>query len=170
MSLNTHPKGFTKIEISLFIALFIVLIIGSYYIIDPSGEEGDYRNEERLIEIELLADAIKEAYDDIGSNSGALAGVDDKPETVQFISNGPGEGKCIERTCGEQLLPEKNCYANIAGLTAQYLESIPYDPSADESSVNTGYYVNITKSTVTVGACTTDDSKYGVEPTIEIRR
>lgn len=164
------PLGFSKIELSLFISLFIVLIIGAYYVIDPSGEEGDYRNEERLIEIELLADALHAAYEDSGSISGVLAGVDDAVETVQLISNGPGEGKCEERTCGNQKLPKKNCYANIAGLTANYIESIPYDPLADESGVNTGYYVNFTKSTVTVGACQSDDSAFGLEPTIEIRR
>jgi len=134
-------KGFTLIEIVIWMALFIIITSAGVIALNPSGQLAKARNTERQLHMTIFISSIRQVIADTpGSAWNCSAGA--LPTSSKKMATGAGN------------------YDMAQCLVPTYLVNLPFDPSASgahwtsKTDYNTGYNIfkNATTSEITVSA------------------
>lgn len=145
-------SGFTLIELLLVIAIIAVLAVVVFAALNPAQRFKDSRDARRFTDTETLLTAIHEYIVD---NKGAFpTGLSAGMVETQIGSAGTG---CAINQGGCFATP--SACVNLTAPLANYLASVPIDPSLATSSTKTNYDVVINSAgIVTVKACGVEGS------------
>lgn len=155
--MNIHRRsstnsGFTFIELLVVITIIIALAVAVFVALNPSRRLADSRDARRTSDVDSILTAIHQYIVD---NEGALP-----PGLTAGMSEtqiGTATTGCAVATggCG---VTAASC-VNLTTPLAEYLESIPVDPSTTFSDAETGYSVVVNANgIVTVRACGTENA------------
>ena len=145
--------GFTFVEVLISLAIVILLVVATIFIINPARLFAEARNQERQAHLNLIINAVGQ---NIFDNRGTFS-----------CSSGPIP------TSATRMASSTGNYNIGPCLVPVYLNSLPIDPSTssasyvNENNYNTGYFIlrNATTGRVTVSAPAAELGK-----TIEITR
>ncbi len=159
--------GFTMVELIIVIAIIAILAAGIFVAIDPAKRLHEARNSRRSTDVATLLDAlVKYQADNNGAHYSTVAAA----TAGNFYAIGTDAAGC-NTTCTAQTT-QAAC-VNLSGLPANYLASIPVDPSTG-TAANTDYYLSRSAlGTLTVGACDAEgegDGGSGTPPVIAVTR
>lgn len=169
-------KGFTLIELLIVIAIIGFLAAAILVAVDPVRRIQDSRNAKRWQEINAILNAVlNNQVDNRAQFTGTATYPIIEATNAQIIidldaaAEPSGPANCISAvpTCTQvgatlNVSGTKTCYANLHGLTPDYIAQIPLDPSGGTTS-NTGYYMIQTPKgsgwgtgRIEIGACAPD--------------
>ena len=165
--LSKFRKGFTMVELIIVIAIIAVLAAGVFVAIDPARRLHETRNSRRSTDVASLLDAlIKYQADNNGTHYSTVASA----TAGTFYSIGTAATGC-DTTCTAKTTAA--ACLDLSALPANYLASVPVDPSTG-TAANTDYYVSKSATgTLTVGACDAEGAGAGgngAAPTISVSR
>lgn len=179
MRLNSvrSGQGFTLIELLIVIGIIGFLASAILVAVDPVRRIQDSRNSHRWAEVNAILNAIlnKQVDERTQFNGSVLVPIIDGSNAQILVDTDSGLLDCTVAppTCTAKTLNTtgtKTCYANISGISPDYIAELPLDPSGG-TNVNSKYYIIRTapgsNSTgrIEIGACDPD-----LSVTIRVKR
>ncbi len=142
LNLSKFSKGFTLIELLIVIAIIAILSVGVYVALNPAARFADARNARRYSDVNSILTAVQEYIVD---NDGSIpAGVTSTEKQL---------GTCADTDTGADSCGAAAACLDLSTTLADYLKSIPRDPSLASSANYTKYSAKSVNGIVTVRAC-----------------
>jgi prepilin-type N-terminal cleavage/methylation domain-containing protein len=164
--MNNSKKGFTLIELIIVITVIALLAAAVFVAIDPIRRLHESRNARRWSDVTTVLEGVIKYTADNGSHYSVVSGL----TAGQYSQIGTAGSGC-DSGCTAQTT-QAAC-ADLSSIGAQYLGSVPRDPSSG-TAAETDYYISRgSNNDVTVGACdpeTEGAGGGGSAPTITLTR
>ena len=171
-------EGFTLIELLIVIGIIGFLASAILVAVDPVRRIQDSRNARRWSEVNAILNAIlnKQVDDRAQFNGSAPVPIIDGSNAQILVNTDSGLLDCTVAppTCDSLTLNTtgtRTCYANISGVTPDYIADLPLDPNGG-TGTNSGYYIRrsvpgSTNSTgrIEIGSCNSE-----LNATIKVKR
>ncbi len=180
MRFNNHEpgQGFTLIELLIVIGIIGFLASAILVAVDPVRRIQDSRNARRWSEVNAILNAIlNKQVDDRAQFSGStLVPIIDSSNAQILVNTDSGLLDCTVAppTCDSLTLNTtgtRTCYANVSGITPDYIADLPFDPGGG-SGTNSGYYIRRTVpgSSNSTGRIEIGSCKAELNATIKVKR
>ncbi len=152
-----NKKGFTLIELLIVIAIIAIIAGVVFVALNPLQRFQDSRDSRRWGDVTGVLGAIKvNQVDNRGTYLAAITSVTSSlPYQIGTDVSGCNTG-CTATTT-------QSACVDLGGLvTGGYLASVPTDPSAGTAAKSLYYMIKNSNGTVTVGACTPENTPAGI--------
>ncbi|MBT4209772.1 MAG: hypothetical protein HOE19_02570 [Candidatus Komeilibacteria bacterium] len=141
-------KGFTIVELSIMIGVFVVLAVGVFSMLNPTKRLGQANNTQRWEDLTALAKAVELYQIDNAALPSDLADASMWNDQKKVLCSSPAELDCDGQA--------RDCLVvNDSDFLGEYIDVLPIDPIKSVST-DTGYYITRTgDDMMTFGACST---------------